>query len=366
MVSKRSYRTDDEVDRYWRAIVTEEPVSYELQTLIRADLERTWYFHRINSFHFEVRLHWAGTDSERLVLADSIGRLTTTELKYLCNKPTAVYCLQSAQYAGCAAENIFIPGLIFGGIFQEWLRYHHKEPLIEFGHFFANPVRITPSGPKTVQGVIDAHLALSAQAAHLFRQVGEPNDSSSSHHYILSPLYHAIVVIIDSRWIPTREDDGLISLQKFAQNQTALIARTGVEEGLSAPISLKGLEAFAHPLDLSDATSQHVDVIRVSLAAAVHFISDLETKEDLANGKTKQDAHHQRGFDPPTPRRFEDGLPAAHNVDDWVDAVMAAAEKYGYDNISETWQSIRRVQASLVGEEFDKLEHWPEEQRWRY
>jgi hypothetical protein len=241
------------------------------------------------------------------------------------------------------------PKIILAAIYDEWLRCHNPKPNIEYGHFFANPVRITPTGPSTVRGVIDAHCSLRTQASSLINQAKGRADNiikllpSSSEDYSLRPLYHAIVVIIDHLNRREPESDGFISLRKLAQHQTVLVARTGIEEGLSAPISFESLKPQSLPLERSDVITQGVDVVRVSLAAAVQFIVSLEVREDLASPKTNNELSLDISLGPHSPKGFEDNRQVSHNPETWADALMVAAEKHGYDNVCGTWSSIRRV-----------------------
>ncbi len=272
-------------------------------------------------------------------------------------------CERWAQQTDASGIRTQTPKIIFAAVYEEWLRCHNTEPHIEYGHFFANPVRITSTGPSTVRGVIDAHLSLCTQASSLIDQAKDRAVNvikrlpSALQNYSLLPLYHAIVVIIDrlDRLDKDREteSDGFISLRKLAQRQIVLIARTGAEEGLSAPISLESLQSQSLPLERSDVLTQEVDVIRVSLATAVQFIVGLEVREELAIPKSKNEPPLDTILSPyPLPKGFEEDVEVSYSPEAWADAHIVAAEKHGYDNILETSYSIRRVQAGLIGEGF--------------
>jgi hypothetical protein len=361
--AERVRRSDHEIDEYWGSVVTEEPVSDDLKILIRADLKKAWHFLRDLEFRENTKMRWATTDYFRISLEDAVGKVESRKSKYLCNKPTAFYWLQSAQQTDASGQRTQTPKIIFAAIYEEWLRSHNTKPNIEYEHFFANPVRISSTGPSTVRGVIDAHCSLCAQANNIIEQL-----SSSLQHYSLLPLYHAIIVIID-RLDQLDEDcepksDGFISLHKLAQHQSVLIARTGVEEGLSAPISFKSLKSQSLPLERSDVINQDIDIVRVSLAAAVQFIVSLEVRENLASPKTKNELPLDTSLCPYPPKGFEENDQVCHSPKAWADALMVAAEKHGYDNIPETWESIRRVQAGLIGEGFCEFKPPPFGNRW--
>jgi hypothetical protein len=374
--AKRAGRSDREIYEYWKSTVTKEPISEDLKALLRADLKKKWHFERNANLRQNMRIEWATVDDYKILLEGSTGQLRSKQLEYLCNKPTAFYWLQSAQPTVASGQRAQTPGIVFAAICGEWFRSRNIERSIEFGHFFANPVRITSTGPPTVRGVIDAHLSLCKQASGFKNQLGDQVDSMTQNHtsrlqhYSLLPLYHAIVVMIDhldrlDKRI-ARESDGFICLRKSALRQTVLIARTGVEEGLSAPISLESLRSQSVPLKRSDVIMQDIDVVRVSLAVAVQFIADLEVREELAFPKSRNALFEDYWLDPDDAQGSERNDQVCRNSEAWADACIIAAEKYGCDNIFETWQSIRRVQASLVGEDFYELEHVPFGNSWKY
>jgi hypothetical protein len=125
------------------------------------------------------------------------------------------------------------------------------------------------------------------------------------------------------------ESDGFVSLYKLAQRRTVLIVRTGVEEGLSAPISFESLKLQSLPLEKSDVITRDVDVIRVILVAAVQFIVSLEVREDLASLKTQDELPLETSLCPYPPKGFEENRQVYHSPETWADAIMVAAEKHG-------------------------------------
>ena len=373
--AKTVRRSDFETDKYCASIVIEEPLSEELKALVRADLKKAWHFERLDLFRRLTNIRWTGTDHLMILLEDAFGRLEPRRLRYLCNKPTAFYWLQSALGTDAYGERTLMPRMIMAAIFEEWDRCHKTEPNIEYGHFFANPVKISSTGPSTIRGVIDSHLSLCVQASSLLDQAQGGADDivkslpSGVQHYSLFPLYHAIIVITDCVEHGTDcciEPGGVSSLRKLAQCQTVLVARTGAEHGLSAPISLETLKSCSLPLERSDVITPDVDVVRVPLAAAVQFIVSLEEREDLAIPKAKNEPILDPSLDPSTPKGFEEDTQVCCSPETWTDAVMVAAEKHGYDNRwDHAWESIRRVRADLVGEDFCELKPEPFLRRWK-
>lgn len=96
-VAERVRRSDREIDEYWGSVVMEEPVSDDLKVLVRADLKKDWHFWRDMKVRAETKIRWAATDYFKILLEDTVGKVEPGQLKYLCNKPTAFYWLQSAQ-----------------------------------------------------------------------------------------------------------------------------------------------------------------------------------------------------------------------------------------------------------------------------
>ena len=183
----------------------------------------------------------------------------------------AFYWFESAQVTNCTGLRVSTRGrsIVMAALYEVWLDCHRPEhPAMDFGNFFAASVRITPNGPKTVTEVLEAHGSICAQATT--DPYGE-----DPQKYSLSPLCRAITVMIDSYDITpgscTDPDDGLVSLRKVANMQTVLIARTGVEHGLSAPISFEELRCHALELKRPD-IDPAIDVVRVTLAEAVRFV----------------------------------------------------------------------------------------------
>ena len=148
-----------------------------------------------------------------------------------------------------------MPRIVFATIYREWSQYYDSKPNIEFGHYIANPIRITSNGPSTIRGVLKAHHSLCMRACDLIAKLEPENESAfrplgaEVWRYDIHPLYKAIALLIDRYEIDFRSDmDDLFSLQDAAQQQTVLTVRTGLEDSLSAPISFDSLRADSLPL----------------------------------------------------------------------------------------------------------------------
>lgn len=72
-------------------------------------------------------------------------------LSEFCNKLTSFYWMPSDRWDGR-----FLPLLPFGCIYKEWFRYHDEKPNTAFSKFFAHLIRVHPTGPTTIQGIVEA------------------------------------------------------------------------------------------------------------------------------------------------------------------------------------------------------------------
>ena len=83
-------------------------------------------------------------------------------------------------------------------------RFRRDYAKIEFGCFFANPIRVTSTGPTKVFGILEAYRSLCDQASLLLGKVergeiGSPYMSvrPNTRNLTLSTRCRAIIVILD-------------------------------------------------------------------------------------------------------------------------------------------------------------------------
>ena len=354
-------QVEKEMDRYWNSVVTEEPIPDDLRPLIRANLIDWWHFHRDAEYRKNMVSQWQGTDSGKIVIGSRVPDLNRTEFQWMCNKATAFYWQQSAQYKDMVNVGVF------RAIFEEWVRCHKVKPDIDNGHFFATPMRITSTGPSRIQDIVTSHVALCEQARGIW---------SDRPKYSFHPLYSSVLVIIDGLY-PTSEIhavNGIYSTHEFAQKQSVLVVRIGLDQGLSAPISLEDLRAHSLPLQRPDVvtTDAEFDIVRVSLDVAVRFIVGLEQREDEGRPRERTEDYVDLSICPECPgflaSRFEAAAKTCSSPELWADAVMTDAGARGFDNVIEADTAIRQAQASLVGQVYCALIHEPFSggRHWRY
>ncbi|KAA8619107.1 hypothetical protein PtrSN002B_010903 [Pyrenophora tritici-repentis] len=197
--------------------------------------------------------------------------------KEMCNKPTAIYWLLSAQTG--IPEKFGMAGGIFATIYEEWHR-SSINPNIEFGHFFAAPVRITATGPSSLPQILQAHSSLCAQAQHI---------ALDMDNYSVHPLLPAVILVFDrcdSR--ARRGPDGCISLREVARMKTVLVILTGTNR-TGTHVTLDRLKPFALPIERADATG--LDILRVPVDIAVNFVTELEGRIDEQKETSGQTLH---------------------------------------------------------------------------
>ncbi len=352
---------------YWSRLVTPEPISNGLREMIRLDLRKQWYSVRLQAFRFWTFTNWARIDSEKILLdsdTSDIDSLRTA--RFFCNRPSACYWLQSVQRFANGERHV-TPTCVFATLFGEWYRQYDSQPNTEFGHFLANPVRVTERGPATIRGIVEAHISVLEKAKSILHKTNQAESSLPSPkqvqagNYNIHPLYKALILMVDRNELTDhmeefRRPDRYIRLQDIAHFQSIIIARTGAEVQLSAPISFESLHSKALPLDRIDFDGKaNVDVIRVPLPDAVRFVVDLEKREDFAAfGETIMPAI-DRSISETCREVFPEDRGFCGSQYTWADEHITAAEKHGYEYCAHTARSIRRVQAQMQGEVYMDL-----------
>ena len=240
----------------WTHHPTEESLSSDAKEEIRSDQKDYFVSYRRDGiFRMGTKFSWTG---ERMALIlntpEPTKGLDPKQPKSIFNKPTLLYWATSAQRGNTC------PSLPFACIHKEWFRYHNNEPDIEFGHFFANPVRITCTGPSTIEGIIEAHRSVCDLASTLLYQISRGKAREllmgrwpDTKKYKLHPLCRAVVVVLDKLGAePEVASDGFVSVDKASLKQSILMITTGDDTDLSALISLESINAQVLNLARSD------------------------------------------------------------------------------------------------------------------
>lgn len=212
---------------YWKRFVTPEPISDGLREMIRVDLREQWYSDRLQAFRFWTLTNWARIDSEKILLDSDVSNIDSQrKASFFCNRPSAFYWLQSIQGVAWGERRV-TPMCVFATIFGEWYRQYDSQPNIEFGHYLANPVRVTERGPATIRGIVKAHISLLEKAKSILHKVNEEESSFSfskqvkAGNYRNHPLYRALILMVDRNELEKhmeefRRPDRYIRLQDIA------------------------------------------------------------------------------------------------------------------------------------------------------
>ena len=348
--------------RYWEAFVTPEPISSDLRRKVRLDLQKQWYSERLNYFRRSIHANWTRPGSEEFLLDSELGDIASLEkARFFCNRPSGFYWSQDIQRAAKRERFSSPPTAIFASKFSEWYRQYDNQPNIEFDHFVANPIQITERGPDTIRGIIRAHVSLHEKAKKMLHNIN-PGETTSGHckqprveDYRIHPLYQALILIVDRHELRDRLDefrrpDGYIRLQDIAHFQSVIIARTGVEEQLSAPVSFESLHDKALPLERVDYDGEaNIDVIRVPLPDAVRFVVDLEKREDAVTYDEMAAPSIQRSLDMNCCKVLITDGDVCDNRYNWADQHIIAAEKHGCQHCDDTiYKAPHRHRACLL------------------
>ena len=252
---------------------TEEPLDPKLREELRMELRKSWYASIEDTFGWELRISWTSRPMGYMLSID--GSATSSHPIYpsrrllrLCNKPTVLHWAHSAQ------TDHHCPRFIWACIHKEWLRCYNQAPRLDFEHFFANPVGITSTGPRTIVKLIEIHESFYNRTFSLLDRLRRGDNEEAymdawPDQYKLLPVCRAIIVVLDGL-VSVDLHERLIYLDLEVQRQNVVMVRTGNEKILSEPISFESIKELALPLARPDLeTHDDIDAIRVPLATAV-------------------------------------------------------------------------------------------------
>ncbi|KAF2014995.1 hypothetical protein BU24DRAFT_226278 [Aaosphaeria arxii CBS 175.79] len=322
--------------------------------VIEEDLKTAWYFYREEKFRQNLKDNWSTVDGYTTFLDTGI-EPTHGPLRDTYNKPTAVYFEQSAQ-CGCY-DNVrgypCVSRVFIASIFEAWRARCGDEMDIEFGHFLANPDRITKRGPKNLSEIAVAHQAICEMAK------AKAIDKKYENYEIL-PSYPAVILIFDRTPNGNEPDeDGYYNLRKNAERVTVLVMKTGAS--MVDDVTLEDLDNYALPLERSDANG--IDIRRVPLSIAVDFIVTLENRMRAQEKKKRQRFDSELGpFE--LPKGFDPIVKSDPQM--WAAALMApSSTEKKTDPWSNVQQAIRRIEARASGipsgvdfEHVEWMRHW--------
>lgn len=322
---------------------------------LRHELINFYHHRRESIYRRDMRYIWTNefmyTLTQTTVPPRAVGPL---DLERFCNKPTTLYYYPSTQkYGECQL-------IVFACILLEWSRCHNERPHIDFGHFVANPIRLTSTGPRTIPAIVAAHKALNEQTALFLDRIenGEAGDAKEflmpqwpdPANYKLLPLCRAIILILDQQPdYDEDESDDYLYLDEAIDAFNVVMVLTGENTTLSEPICFESIKGHALPLARPDADG-YVDAIRVPMAVAVQFMADLLRKEEAFLPELKPNAI-DRNLSP----GYYVGVVPTLNAEEWVDGVLQAADERGIDKVYPAWDTVQRIRAADRGKECSPL-----------
>ncbi|KAK4220326.1 hypothetical protein QBC37DRAFT_382009 [Rhypophila decipiens] len=310
------FGTDASDRSYWLHMLN-NPVELETPTGTGKTLrefpldERLWYERMIKeeNFYMETMIdnlrHFL-----RVQLSDDAEEINDKQFKVTCNKSVGIYISSSNTI-----DHGFKPAL-WGYIYRRWYRPYEND--LDSGPFLAKLVRIVgtrddfdwlppkdccpnhdvvhtvperPEPPRSfVNNLVSRHNTLCQRIEELRKQymqhIAELETPPYSvkgyimdherYQYVLQPLFQALI-------IGAFPDYYLNQTSRTIGNMFVFLIRTGVEEGLSAPITFDSLEGKIDPLSPSY-SSKDGDVVKVSLETAIDFVQTLEIREMAVYG----------------------------------------------------------------------------------
>lgn len=151
------------------------------------------------------------------------------------------------------------------------------------------PVSVGEKDAGTISEILRAHTYICAQVRGTLEERRAGAESALSkirpdpRYFKLHPFCEALIAVFDKYNAVTvrRHADGFRHYDDVTQDQSILLARTGHEEKLSAPISFDSLKHEALPLARSEDIGT-IDIIRVPLLVGVRFVPNLLLREEAA------------------------------------------------------------------------------------
>ena len=328
-----------------RAATRDGSLKTEWYSSLRAELRMSYFVDRQGTIGRDIKNHWTSDIyMDKVVDPMPVLRFHRRNLEPLCNKPTMLYWELSAQ----KPDQPYCSGFIFACIYKFWFRFHDNAPDIDFGRFFAHPIRITPTGPQTIPEILKLHAHLCDAAASHLKTVKSSNAGTCSiersrwQRFHLLPLCRAIIVLFDELSAPVFESNNTILLDDEVRRQSAVLVLTGHDQDLSSAIDFHTIRAESLPLARRDVSGiDGENTIRVSLKTAVQFIAELQQREKRAFMSS------QRGSAETTPETEIYGVSttAVNDADEYAEKILAnPTESSSWSEIQYAYEGVKAKQ----------------------
>lgn len=268
-------------------------------------------------------------------------------------------------------------------IYKQWFHCHSLEPDFEFGHYFANVVRVSSTGPASVSSLLRMHASLYEQITSLHTRLGSGEMARvdkargmvwpDPDYYKPMPLCRAIITVLDRR-----HEDGFVNIKEAIHQQTLLMILTGDISGLSAPVSFESIESECLPLESHELPldDPSITMVRVTVGTAVKFISDLDKRERAAYPELRNHSIDMELCPPRYKDEISRAQPSRHEdvttgkevesytrsltPDDWADGYIRSIEKEGTGNDRLIKEAIDRIKTVERGEvwQSNEMDSW--------
>jgi hypothetical protein len=237
--------------------------------------------------------HWKprdGTDSRTSVHHASPDHgLSLGVAKRLANKLAFLFWPHDTQ-AEHNDTSLLLPRGPCAAVWHEWLRCHEPD-LPDLRVYFAMSFKLETDAPTRVPELLELHKKLCDIADETFARSGWTGST-------ILPICRAVMIVLDQE-VPKHHRDEIsrrtgeritrpVCLEAFSPLQNLLLARTGNEEALSAPLDFTSLAEHALPLARDDipfgpsvdGLPAEATALRVPLPVAVAFLHKLQRHEE--------------------------------------------------------------------------------------
>lgn len=216
--------------------------------------------------------------SARDVKANLPLHLSVDDYYEICNKSVPVYINNCSKW-----QQVHI--VLHNYIYRRWFRPYRSE--IDYNRFICKfifpqelPDDEVSSSPSNIRSLIGINMAICNEVKSLrtsymeYRALGHTRLSDditgipNTRHHVLQPLFRALFILVPGEQYNNQDSRTVGELPVY-------LVRTGVEEGLSAPITF----------DLITTAISHIEpgcVVQVTLQTAIDFVIYLEAREAVA------------------------------------------------------------------------------------
>lgn len=186
-----------------------------------------------------------------------------------------------------ATRAVLLRIVLHNYIYHRWFRPYRSE--IDHGRFickFITPQHLpndgSPPTPSTIETIISLNKAFCSgfEACRLAYDEGVAHETGcmmitkDKSLHILQPLFKALLIVISAQ-------DYKLEDSKTVGGLPVLLVRTGIEVGLSEPITF---EPIVDKMRIESYDGETIRTIRTTLEIAIDFVMELEAREVAAFG----------------------------------------------------------------------------------